>query len=70
MVPQVASNQNSDITVYTIKDIQRILGIGKNNAYKLLKLPTFPVIKIGKRYIIPKNEFDTWVHNSIHKKLL
>lgn len=56
--------------VYTIKDIQNYLGIGKNNAYKLLKLQGFPVIKIGKKYIIPKDLFEEWVRKSIHKELL
>ena len=56
--------------VYTIKDIQNYLGIGKNHAYKLFKLQGFPVIKIGKKYIIPKDLFEEWVRKSIHKELL
>ncbi len=56
--------------VYNIKDVQQILGLGKNNVYKLLKLPTFPVIKIGKRYLIPKKEFEEWISKSLRKELL
>lgn len=54
--------------VYTIKDIQDYLGIGKNTAYKLLKLPNFPVIKIGKKYIIPKDSFEEWISKSLNKE--
>ena len=54
----------------TIKDIQNNLGIGKNNAYRLIKSPGFPTIKIGRKYLIPEDEFETWVQNSLHKKLL
>ena len=61
---------NNEIEMYDIKDVQRILKIGRNNVYKLLKLPTFPVIKIGNKYIIPRAEFEQWVHKSIHKKYL
>lgn len=57
-----------DSKVYTIKDIQNYLGIGKNNAYKLLKTPSFPVIKIGKKYVIPKDLFEEWVRKSIQKE--
>lgn len=54
--------------VYTIKDIQDYLGIGKNNAYKLIKLPNFPVIKIGKKYIIPKDAFEEWINKNLNKE--
>ena len=40
------------------------LGIGKNNAYKLIKLPNFPVIKIGKKYIVPKDAFEEWFYGN------
>lgn len=59
-----------DIILYEIKDIQNILKIGRDSTYKLIKLPTFPVIRIGKKYLIPKTQFEKWVENSIHKNLL
>ena len=69
-VDQDNQNFNTDKMTYTIKDIQTCLGIGKNNAYKLIRLPNFPVIKIGKRYIIPRKEFEIWLSNSVNKELL
>ena len=33
-------------------------------------LPNFPIIKIGKKYLVPKDEFEKWVKNSLYKKLL
>ena len=54
----------------TIKDIQNNLGIGKNNAYRLIKSPGFTTIKIGRKYLIPDDEFETWVQNSLHNNLL
>ena len=62
--------ETNDIVLYEIKDIQNILKIGKNTVYKLIKLPTFPVIRIGKKHLIPKTQFEEWVKNSIHKNLL
>lgn len=53
---------------YNIKDIQEYLGIGKNNAYKLIKLPNFPVIKIGKKYIVPKDAFEEWLSKNLNKE--
>lgn len=66
----VSKNTEADKIVYTIKEVQEVLGLGKNNVYKLLKLPTFPVIKIGKRYLIPKKELEEWVSKSVRKELL
>ena len=37
----------------TVNDIQEHLHICKNTAYKLLKIKSFPKIKIGKAYVIP-----------------
>lgn len=67
---ELEAQVNKEIEIYDIKDVQRILKIGRNNVYKLLKVPTFPVIKIGNKYIIPRAEFEQWVHKSIHKKYL
>lgn len=67
---ELEAQVNKEIEIYNIKDVQRILKIGRNNVYKLLKVPTFPVIKIGNKYIIPRAEFEQWVHKSIHKKYL
>lgn len=63
-------NNNDEIVIYNTKDIQRILKIGKNNVYELFKLPNFPVIRIGKKYLIPKNEFEEWISNNIYKNIL
>ena len=40
--------------VITIGQIQEMLGIGRNNVYKLLKENKIKHRKWGKKYIIPK----------------
>lgn len=67
---ELEAQANNEIEMYEIRDIQRILKIGRNNVYKLIKLPNFPVIKIGTKYIIPRKQFEQWVDKSIHKSLL
>lgn len=46
----------------TVKDIQRILNIGVNNAYALVRSNVFPVIKVGHSYRIPRDDFYAWMH--------
>ncbi len=48
-------------TFLTIKDLQSILKIGRDKAYKLASTKGFPSIKIGNTIRIPKEQFDTWV---------
>lgn len=48
--------------VYTVEEIQIMLGIGKNQAYDLVKSGVFPVRKIGSKYLIPKAGFNNWLN--------
>ena len=40
--------------VITVEDLQNMLHIGRNTAYGILKDGAIKTIKIGKKYIIPK----------------
>lgn len=40
--------------VVTVDDLQQMLKIGRNSAYDILKAGLIKTIKVGKRYIIPK----------------
>lgn len=52
-----------DVEVLLVEDIMRMLNIGKNLAYKLVKEEKFPVIKIKGVYRIPKQPFEQWLNN-------
>ncbi len=57
--------------VYSPKEIQKMLGLGKESVYVFLeevyknKKP-FIVIKIGKLYKIPKEPFNRWLNGEIN----
>lgn len=40
--------------VVTIDELQSMLHVGRNTAYKLLQDDMIKTLRIGKRYIIPK----------------
>lgn len=51
---------------YSVKDIQKILGIGRNRAYEFLQDvyktgQPFKVIKLGTVYKIPILSFNNWM---------
>jgi excisionase family DNA binding protein len=56
------TNTNVNKVVYSVKDIQKLLGISRNLAYELVKSKRFPVRKAGSNYLIPKKGFDNWLN--------
>jgi len=58
-------NVDNDICrgVYTVQEIQSILGLGKNKTYQLCTSGFFSYKRIGKSIIIPKQSFLTWLNS-------
>ena len=55
--------------VYSIAEIQKLLGLGRTKTYNFLEevyknQKPFRVIKIGKLYRIPKESFDNWLNSN------
>ena len=59
---QSNNDNNMTPTFYTVEDIQHLLGIGRNNAYKIVKGKEFPAIYVGNRIVIPTDLFQKWVN--------
>lgn len=58
--------QNNEIfrdypDVVTIYDLQSMLHIGRNTAYKMLQDNIIKTLKVGKKYIIPKTSVVNFV---------
>ncbi len=68
-IMQKGTNMVDMERLLTIKDIQEHLQIGRNRAYQLVKIDSFPKIMIGNTYRIPKREYLEWVQNNIGKTI-
>ena len=66
-IMQKGTNMDDMEKLLTIKDVQEHLQLGRNRVYQLIKIDSFPKIKIGNTYRIPKREYLEWVHNNIGK---
>lgn len=53
----------------TVKDIQDRLKLGKNNTYKLVNKKGFPKITIGKKILIPEEQFEKYIMNHMRSKI-
>lgn len=52
--------------IYTVDEIQDILGIGRNSAYNLVKSGVFHSVRIGGNIRISKKSFDEWLDNQMN----
>lgn len=48
-------------TVYTLAEIQDLLGIGRRGVRTLIQEGEFNVLRIGNKHLILKKEFDAWL---------
>ena len=43
---------------YTVPEVAKILGIGRNTAYEICRNGEIPTIKIGGRVLVPRTAID------------
>lgn len=53
--------------VLTVEEVRKKLNIGRNSVYKLVKQTSFPKIYIGKKILIPIDEFEYWIKEQSHQ---
>lgn len=59
----------SDIKMLNTKDVSEILGVGINLTRKIMKLPSFPKIMIGKKKCLVSEEaLKKWIEESTYMK--
>lgn len=49
--------------VYTVEDIQKLLNIGRKQAYELANSGKFPAKKLQRKILIPRRTFDDWLYS-------
>lgn len=60
-----AEKPKYDKRVYTVDEIQDILGIGRTSAYNLVNQKLFHVVRIGGSIRISKKSFDEWLDKQL-----
>lgn len=41
--------------------VAKVLGVSASSAYELMHEPDFPMLRIGNRMVVPKEQFIQWV---------
>lgn len=59
------SQQTTARVMIGVNEIMQKMGIGRDNAYQLIKEDKFPVKKIGRRYLVHEDVFDQWLRGEL-----
>lgn len=41
--------------------VAKVLGVSPSSGYELMHEPDFPVLRVGSRMVVPKEQFIQWV---------
>lgn len=50
--------------VYTVTETAQILNIGMNKAYELIQQNQIPNVRVGRKFLIPKEALEKWLAKS------
>lgn len=45
--------------------VAKVLGVSISSAYELMHENGFPALRVGSRFVVPKEEFRQWVERQI-----
>lgn len=48
--------------------LANLLGVSRASAYELMHEKGFPSIRVGSRWVVPKDEFFAWVDTHFEKR--
>ena len=48
--------------------LAKVLGVSISSAYELMHEKDFPSVRIGKRFIVPREDIKAWIENYVERK--
>lgn len=56
----VVQGEHKRLTL-TVPEVAQMLGIGRNTAYELARAGRLPVVRLGKRFLVPVAALERWL---------
>ena len=53
-----------------IRDLQKVLKIGKNSAYSLMQSECFPSIQIGRKWLVSEDALKEWLDDNKYSSII
>lgn len=57
--PEVVPDEGR--AVYTVREVARLLSLSLGGTYELVRSGVIPALRVGGRWIIPKQRFHAWL---------
>ena len=54
----------NDKPTMTVKEMSRYLGVSLPKAYELTEIKGFPVLRLGRRKVVPTVAFERWLEDA------
>ena len=64
------NNSQNEITMLTVKYIQKIFKCGLKQAYALVNANGFPTIRIGNKILVEKKALEQWLDKNKGKNII
>ena len=48
--------------------VAKVLGVSISSLYELMHEKDFPSVRIGKRFVVPREDLKVWIENYIERK--
>ena len=58
----------NDLSILTVNDIQEIMGLGRDRAYRLMHSDGFPAVLVGRTAFVTVENFMEWMDDYTYKK--
>ena len=55
-----------DTKLLTTEEVAAILRCSRRYVYRLIDNEDFPKLKIGRKYLVPADELDRWIHAHVN----
>lgn len=52
---------DDDAAVYSVIEVSRLLKLSRGGTYELVRQGVIPAVRLGKRWVIPKQRFHAWL---------
>ncbi len=56
---------NEKLTL-SVEEAGKLLGVSRQTAYNLIHRADFPVLRIGKRVLIPRKQLEVWMDRQVN----
>jgi len=52
---------------YNAQEVATVLGVSKSHVYQLLKENRLPVLKLGRRKVVPISALEQWIQDNMEQ---